>query len=77
MSGRGRRGVGISFLEPKKESEEETIEEETPENCPTCNQPMGLSAEKAQFQAKLSDQCDDCCCGSCGARKRRPGQPCC
>ena len=24
-----------------------------------------------------SDPCDDCCCGACGSRKRRPGEACC
>ena len=28
-------------------------------------------------QSVGSDPCDDCCCGSCGSRKRTPGEVCC
>ena len=44
--------------------------------CPTCRQPLNLTSEVAQFRAKLADQCCDCCCGSCGQRKK-PGIVCC
>lgn len=84
MSGRGGRGIGLGtrFLESDsetEESEEESEEEgEIPENCPTCNQPMNLSAEKAQFLAKLPDQCVPAAlAGGCGLRKRVPGRECC
>tara|TARA_B100001287_G_C22163947_1_gene291486 strand:- start:154 stop:423 length:270 start_codon:yes stop_codon:yes gene_type:complete len=89
MSGRGGIGIGIigSFNDHDTQNSE-TSEEDDPveqsldeaeENlsCPICYQPMNLSAEEAQYKAKLCDQCDNCCCGACGQRKKFPGSECC
>ena len=58
------------------EDMDEDMDDRSLIECPTCKQPLNLSSEVAQFRAQLIDQCCDCCCGSCGQRKK-PGVVCC
>ena len=56
--------------------DDEDMDDRSLIECPTCKQQLNLSSEVAQFRAQLIDQCCDCCCGSCGQRKK-PGIVCC
>ena len=46
--------------------------------CSSCKQPMDLMACAIDWSTiGFSSQCDNCCCGSCGCRKKEEGQDCC
>ena len=46
--------------------------------CSWCKQPMGLAARHIDWDLLgFNSQCDNCCCGSCGSRKKYEGHDCC
>jgi hypothetical protein len=57
---------------PKQLSEAERFEEMYPtDKCESCGIPWELSACSIDWEPLgYSDPCDDCCCGSCGGRKK-------
>ena len=46
--------------------------------CSFCNQPMHLKADSIDWEEiGFHSQCDNCCCGACGSRKKEEGMECC
>lgn len=48
------------------------------EVCSWCNQPMNKDPGDIDWEMLgFSSQCDNCCCGACGGRKKYEGYECC